>query len=355
MINNEKDFIQGLKGLRLTRSARVHLRNELMAYVDVHTMPASASAQFHSLSFLSTFFLRSRPLMAGAFATLILVAGSGTATFAAEKAAPGDPLYAVKVHVNEPVLAAFAGSDEAQARLHAKLAVRRVEEAEILQKRGTLTDAVADDLSNRFSQEADMAVAEADKLETSGDVSASLAIRSELVLGLNAYVPKDTLALASEPSSPAASTRMMKGDAMMATLSAPTEEPQPEPSSDFQSVVVRKIAFLNEGRDRVEVAIVSPQETIALDTKTETTSTVTVQNTAPRTLLAGASVTSASKAATTTASSTASTTPALGKSFFSRILNYRNTEKPSVPLEATSTSEAIAPVTAPGVQNIDLR
>lgn len=326
MINNEKDFIQGMKGLRLGRGARAHMRSELMAYAELHTMPVNTATPFHSLSFLSTMFLRSRPLMAGAFATVLIVAGSGTATFAAEKAAPGDALYAVKVHVNEPVLTAFAGSGEAQARVHAKLAVRRVEEAEILQKRGTLTVAIAEDLSNRFSQEADKAVEEADKLETSGDVSASLAIRSELVLNLNAYVPTDTLALATmaAPAAPEADTRMMKG-AAMATTMMEASLPTPEPATDFQSIVARKIAFLNEGRDRVEVAVVSPQDNASLAKRTDKVAIEVTESETPHALLAGSSVASAvrNSATTTASSSEATTTPALGKSFFAKLLRSR--------------------------------
>ena len=326
MINNEKDFIQGMKGLRLGRGARAHMRSELMAYAELHTMPANTAAPFHSLSFLSTMFLRSRPLMAGAFATVLVVAGSGTATFAAEKAAPGDALYAVKVHVNESMLTAFAGSGEAQARVHAKLAVRRVAEAEMLQKRGTLTVAIAEDLSNRFSQEADKAVEEADKLETSGDVSASLAIRSELLLNLNAYVSTDTLALATMAAAPEGDARMNKS-AAMATTMMEDSLPATEPATDFESIVARKIAFLNEGRDRVEVAVVSPQDNTSLGKRTDKVAIEVTEYETPHALLAGSSVASAvrNSATTTASSSEATTTPALGKSFFAKLLRSRLT------------------------------
>lgn len=345
-----------MKGLRLGRKARTHMRSELMAYADMHAMTAATSTPFHSLSFLSTFFLRSRPLMAGVFATLLLVAGSSTATFAAEKAAPGDALYAVKVHVNESVLTAFAGSGEAQARLHAKLAVRRVEEAEILQSRGTLTEAVALELSNRFSQEADMAVEEADKLETSGDVSASLAIRSELVLNLNEFVPSDTLALASEPAPMAADARMSKGAVTAVMVETSAREESPEPAVDFRSMVARKIALLNEGRGRVEFAVVSPQENTALTKRDDAPTKDVASNSAPRALLAGASVTSAARnASSTTASTTATTSPQIGTSFLSKLLNSRNAENSTEKPETSSVDPVLVPVSVEGVQKVELR
>ena len=73
-----------------------------------------------------------------AFVLILTVIGSGTA-YAAEGALPGDVLYPIKVNVNEKIAAAVAVSAEAKAAVHARLAERRMEEAQTLASRGTLT------------------------------------------------------------------------------------------------------------------------------------------------------------------------------------------------------------------------
>ena len=77
---------------------------------------------------------------------LILLLGIGGGTsFAAEGAIPGDLLYPVKVSVNEPVRGALSFSTEAKAGTEAKLALRRLEEAEALMASGKIdADAYAE-------------------------------------------------------------------------------------------------------------------------------------------------------------------------------------------------------------------
>ena len=180
MITNDKELIQAMKTVRLSESARARMREQLSAYADLHSMPSQAGGSFQILPFMMMALTRSRPVLAGVLMVVLIAGVGGTATFAAESAVPGDVLYPVKVGVNEPVASVFAGSGESQARFHAKLAVRRVEEAAKLDAKGKLTPEVEAHLADTFEKETARALEAADKLAAGGDMSAPLAIRAEL-------------------------------------------------------------------------------------------------------------------------------------------------------------------------------
>ncbi len=80
---------------------------------------------------------------------LLLVVGGGTA-YAAQGSLPGNPLYAIKIHVNEPVQTALAFSPQAKAQINAQLAERRLQEAEILAQQGKLDATTTAQLKNNF-------------------------------------------------------------------------------------------------------------------------------------------------------------------------------------------------------------
>ncbi len=64
-------------------------------------------------------------------ALLVVILGGGTA-FAAQGSLPGQPLYAMKTKVNEPIQGALAFSVEDKIKFHTEVAQTRVEEAEVL-------------------------------------------------------------------------------------------------------------------------------------------------------------------------------------------------------------------------------
>ena len=93
-----------------------------------------------------------RPALAGLLIVLLL--GGGT-SYAAADALPGDLLYPIKTGVNENVQEALAFSEEAKADLNGKLAVRRLEEAEVLASEGRLSPEVRADIEVRFEEHAE--------------------------------------------------------------------------------------------------------------------------------------------------------------------------------------------------------
>lgn len=103
-------------------------------------------------SFQSISFIRFQP--AAVALVLALFLGVGT-SYAAEGTLPGDALYPVKIHVNEPVQGALAVSTEAKADWNVSLATRRLEEAETLGREGRLTPEVQAGLVAQFESSAD--------------------------------------------------------------------------------------------------------------------------------------------------------------------------------------------------------
>lgn len=89
------------------------------------------------------------------FIVLILLLVGGGVAYAAEDARPGQALYSVKIGINEKVASAFAVSDQAKIALNARLANRRLEEAEQVTLQSKLTTTVREQLEKNFKEHSD--------------------------------------------------------------------------------------------------------------------------------------------------------------------------------------------------------
>ena len=107
-----------------------------------------------------------RMTMAGL--ALFIIAGTGTVS-AAQGALPGDLLYPIKVSVNEKMEVALAPTPAAKAEVQAKLAERRVEEAQTLASQGRLDKKTAETLTVDFDEHAAQAVALAEPDEQAAE------------------------------------------------------------------------------------------------------------------------------------------------------------------------------------------
>lgn len=87
---------------------------------------------------------------------LIVTITSGSLSYAAENAVPGDVLYPVKVSVNEPVRDVLMTSPESQATWEAEKAERRLKEAEIINSRAEMTAEKQAQIQDRFRRHARM-------------------------------------------------------------------------------------------------------------------------------------------------------------------------------------------------------
>ena len=145
-----------LKQPRLSGEEKNAIRSQVKAFMQDH--PARApfsvrvldvfSAIAMRLSFVHAFRFRYVSVTALA---LVLAIGVGT-SYAAEDALPGDPLYGIKVNVNEPLQGALATTPSAQAQWNTDLATRRLEEAEALVAEGKLSATDEQQLAGGFEQ-----------------------------------------------------------------------------------------------------------------------------------------------------------------------------------------------------------
>lgn len=145
-MNNDQfqRMLDVLRGAKLTHHEREMIRSELQTYMRAH--PAKAPFLLRALDVV-TFTMRAsvlRPRFQFAALSLFLVFALGAGTsYAAEGALPGNPLYAVKIHVNEQIEGAFAVSPQAKAQWNAQLAARRLQEAEELASQNKLNAAAS--------------------------------------------------------------------------------------------------------------------------------------------------------------------------------------------------------------------
>ncbi len=140
MEDNFNDIFDPIKNASLTESERVSMRNNLMAFIEEHPVkqPVLFRIQETVLTTL-TYFSASRIVRPASFAfAMVLVVGIGT-SYAAEGALPGDPLYAVKVHVVEKIQGSLAVSTTEKVEWNADLLERRLTEAETLAAEDKLT------------------------------------------------------------------------------------------------------------------------------------------------------------------------------------------------------------------------
>lgn len=136
-------------------------------------MPAPLAPAPSPYFFFNYQFLHTRVLVPLAIMLVVFV-GAGT-TAAAQGALPGDMLYPIKVSVNETVEVALATTPVDKAQVQASLAQRRLEEAEALAAKGTLTAATSAKLAANFEVHAANAQAlAADVLAKDPDAAASL-------------------------------------------------------------------------------------------------------------------------------------------------------------------------------------
>ena len=118
------------------------LRAELLRYM------RSGEAD-HSLFSVTTVWYSLR-LVAGAFASMVLVAGG--VSYAAESALPGDLLYPVKVEGSERLRTWAAVSEEAQAEWSVVRTTRRLEELERLATAGDLNETLREEITIRIER-----------------------------------------------------------------------------------------------------------------------------------------------------------------------------------------------------------
>ncbi len=174
-LNNLKT--ESLK-IRMTADEKAAMKASIFG---VASPLASQPSSYFSYSF---HFFSTRALVPLSLVLVVLVS-SGTAA-AAQSTLPGDLLYPVKVSVNEALEVALATTPVARAEVSAKLAQRRVEEAETLAAQGKLNPAVGEALAASFESHAQDADKQVEVLETE-DPEVATELRAKLDSSLLAH------------------------------------------------------------------------------------------------------------------------------------------------------------------------
>ncbi len=182
MTNFTIPFLKRLKSITLSNNERLQVRARLAAYSDLHpfTSPTVVTAGYGSVfSFFSSGIF---PRYAMGFAALLLIVGG--VSNAAEGSAPGDALYAIKIRMNEPLMAVFAPTNEGQAELASSLAARRIDEAVTLAARGELTSEREAYLSREFETRVIAAAKKTEALATTGNVEGAVRVKADFAARL---------------------------------------------------------------------------------------------------------------------------------------------------------------------------
>lgn len=155
---NNKDLHKKLKdiaAIKLDKEEKDTIRAHLINFMEDNPVRNLGE---HRLRFIRRLFYPvalirmtlTKPV--AAVIALFIALGSGT-TLAAQNSIPGDLLYGYKIHVNENLRAAIAFSSESKAKLAFDLAEERLEEAEKLAAKGSLTAKQRVNLQAKFNEQ----------------------------------------------------------------------------------------------------------------------------------------------------------------------------------------------------------
>jgi|GEM_PF-6642798 len=162
-----------LKSIRLSKEEKQKSLDFLLARIEPVRNYHNLRHHKQKAPFLQL-FTNHKPMLAGIIAALVLALSGGT-SYAAQSALPGDALYGVKTHINEAVENVLATTPEAQAKLDAKLAAIRLQEAEKLAQVNKLTSSTAEMLAQKFSDFSQKAQDKVKQLEDKGKITADQA------------------------------------------------------------------------------------------------------------------------------------------------------------------------------------
>ncbi len=204
MEDQYKNIFKFLKSERLSENERIQMRNVLRSVMAEH--PLQTSGGYTRFETVLSYFDSSALRPVGFAFALVLVVGIGT-TYAAETALPGDPLYAIKVGLTEPIQGVLAVSPVAKAEWNTQLLSRRLEEAATLASKGDLSDTNRASIENQIALKArdvndsveelkstDGGIAAAASVES--DLEASLVGHERVLTGLSVDLPKQAPSIA---------------------------------------------------------------------------------------------------------------------------------------------------------------
>ena len=168
-MRNIHQFIHAAQGIQMTNSER----NESFARI-VADRKNSRTAR--TVTEIFDIYLP-RFHFTPVFASVLLLAMTvgGTVSYAAESALPGEFLYGIKVHINEPLAGSF------------KCTIRRLEEAEHLAVRSNLSRVAAATISDKVRWHSAKVRKNIESLRSGGFADAAASLDAELMASIQAH------------------------------------------------------------------------------------------------------------------------------------------------------------------------
>lgn len=273
MNDNLGEIFKDVKQASLTDSERASMRNNLRAYMYEHAAKAPFVVRIsdHITGFFAHFDPSPRTRSVPAVFALVLVVGIGT-SYAAENALPGDPLYAVKIYINEGVKGSFAVSQASQAEWNTELMTRRLEEAETLTSQDRLTTVARADIQAQLLRSAENFDKNVEALARTDDGAVAVAtVQSNLEASLEAHVQvlaaltEDVPGIQSPAEPIIAAATMQASDSAAARTSAETIIEQSE-SPKVMTAALSKKADATEALMTVRAAVAANSNEAATTT-----------------------------------------------------------------------------------------
>ncbi len=187
-----QQFNKKAQDIHLSVAEKRELKERVVSYMEYHPLPASLKTSSENVSvagqnFILFNFNKWRVLRwSGVMAMVFVVSVS----YFAEKAVPGDTLYAVKVGFNEEVRGTLARGSYEKVVWETELLNRRIAEARLLADEGKLTEEVEASVVSAVKVHSDNARKEIENLKLSDKDEATLAS-----IGLNTALDIQTTSL----------------------------------------------------------------------------------------------------------------------------------------------------------------
>lgn len=164
-LNLEARFARNLRAdkraIHIDPVEQARIRQELLVLMERYPLPENLEevAEYNSgwlrIPELQLPSLRPTSFAMGLLAGMLVVSGSGAMAYVAQGALPGDPLYGVKINVNERVESALAFGVEAKGEVAARHTERRLQEATILVSQGRFTQKLNQGVEKRLDDSLD--------------------------------------------------------------------------------------------------------------------------------------------------------------------------------------------------------
>lgn len=247
-----KEIISTIKKLTLTQREKDFMRENLVVYMNLK--PAVS----RKLTIADVFSLK--PALSRAVpVALAVVLALGGVTFAAGDALPGELLYSLKVNVIEKVQSAAAVGSEAEVKLQANFAAKRLKEAEKLALKGNFTSENKATIEAKFKEHTESISSNLVEIEAGADAEAAVEVSAEVESSLKAH--GDILEKLSENTDPATKSdiAVLVGEIRQVVKNVAASNEKVEEKITNESNAAESRIIVEEKKKAAEGAVISAE------------------------------------------------------------------------------------------------